>query len=332
MTLTVQGMACLGSFGAGAGALLRDAPLPAVREDGRAADADTSALKDRLPARALRQTDRFTRMALLCMLEALEDAGISRDGDLSGTGIILATGYGPATPTFAFLDSLLAHGEAAASPLSFSHSVQNIPAASLAMQLGLVCPCATFCRTDNPVAAGVSAARQWLEEARVRRVLFGAVDEHTPLLAQTSRRIAAKRRSRPDGREGARGTLPVSEGAAFFCFAPAGGGDGRGRIEEVSFHRRMGPDVAEIPASGSEGGDTVFLSGAVPRELLSRAGFRYAGKMYGNIPVAQAFDLIIALSRPQTASSGRARCCSFGARGEVACIRVRRADTREKAI
>jgi 3-oxoacyl-[acyl-carrier-protein] synthase II len=323
MSMTVLGLACLGSFGAGVGDLSRGETLAAVQEDGRAAAADLAALKERVPARSLRQMDRFTRMALLCLLQAMDDAGLRPDGDPAGTGIILASGYGPATPTFSFLDSLLAHGEQLASPLSFSHSVHNIPAASLALQLDLTGPCLTFCQRDNPVPAGLLAARQWLEEGRVDRVFFGAVDEHTPLLAAVTRRILAKRAATPASRAGLRASLPISEGAAFFCLAPAGGDARRGVITEIAFRRGAMDDCLTEAAED----EVVFLSGAVPPATASRPPARYGGSVYGNIPIAQAFDLAIALTCRDRVPSGRAFCCGVGSQGETSGIHVRQADT-----
>jgi 3-oxoacyl-[acyl-carrier-protein] synthase II len=338
----------LGSFGSGISDLLREEPLPSVREEGLAADADTTALRDRLPVRALRQMDRFTRMALLCLLNALDDANTNPEAGLPDTGIILATGYGPATPTFAFLDSLLTHGEQLASPLSFSHSVHNIPAASLAMQFGLTGPCMTFCQLDNPVAAGFLTAEQWLGEGRVRRVLFGAVDEHTPLLARTSRQIAAKRVGRPPSGTGLRATLPISEGAAFFCVGPAGETGRRGQIEDIFLQRGGSLDDLPKGADGlcppqawgrAEGScppaefkdETVFLSGAIPPAMAAAPGRLHLGKIYGNVPVAQAFDIVFALASRQCAPAGSALCCSRGSHGETACIRVRQPESQGDA-
>lgn len=319
MTMTVQGLACLGSFGAGIDDLLRGNTLPARCEDGRAADADLSALPLRVPAKSLRQMDRFTRMAFLCMLQAAEDAGVNPDGEWPDTGIILVTGYGPATPTFGFLDSLLQYGEHMASPLAFSHSVHNIPAASLAMRRNLVGPCLTLCQLDNPVAGGLLAARQWLAEGRVTRVFFGAVDEHTPFLASVTRRIAAQRATTPANREGLRAALPPSEGAAFFCLGATEGPARRGSITDIAFRRA----TADGCAPQAHEDETVFLSGAVPRKMPGAPRVRHAGNIYGNIPVAQAFDLAIALTCRERVPSGKAVCHSMGAQGETAAIRVR---------
>ncbi|MDR1686515.1 MAG: hypothetical protein LBR82_08785 [Desulfovibrio sp.] len=332
MKLAVDGTACLGSFGTGMEALLRGAPLPAVHADGRAVAADTSALKARLPARALRQIDHFSRMALLCALNALEDAGIP-ESPPRDTGIILVSGYGPATPTFEFQDSILAYGEILASPLAFSRSVQNIPAATLAVTLHLVGPCATVCRGDFPVADGLCIARQWLEEGRVERVLFGAVDEYSPLLARLTRLRVGMRASRA-GREGLRAALPVSEGAVFFCLtadkdiSAFAGKCRRGCIEDILFGRAGNIDPPDNTGVGTRGEVPVFLSGAVPRRLRALPGMRHVGHVYGNIPIAQAFDAISALSCGNGLPAGRALCLAHGTGGRTACLHVRQAENR----
>lgn len=322
MTLSIQGMSCLGSFGSGIEALVKARPLAPSQEDGRAPDADTSPLKGRLPARTLRQIGRFSRMALLCLLQTLDDADLSPETSFEDTGIILATGYGPATTTFAYLDSILAHGEEMASPLSFSHSVHNIPAATVALTIGLTGPCATVCQLAGSVAASLITARQWLDEGRVSRVLLGAVDEHTPTLAATVSRLIAERSSSAASRQGIRRTLPVSEGAVFFCLDSAREAK-RGYIGNIVMQRGAASDCEAFVAAKTRSGAPVFLSGALPRSVLALSGARHAGAAYGNLPIAQAFDMVLALESP--GADGEEACCwNFGAHGEISGITVLR--------
>jgi 3-oxoacyl-[acyl-carrier-protein] synthase II len=308
MLTAVEGLACLGSFGGGMATLLAGKPLLPAHPDGRAAEADLAPLKDRFPARALRQMDRCSRMALLCACMALEDAGLVREALPPDTGIVLATGYGPATPTFSFLDSLLTHGERMASPLAFSHSVQNIPAASLALALNLTGPCLTLCQRDAPVTLGLLTARQWLAEGRTRFVLFTAVDEHTPLLAETTRAIVAE----GGNRRGSRAGLPLGEGAACFLLAAADAPGKRGAIRDIRLGR--GPALP-LP---SPDGEALFLSGAIPPAFDALPGAVQAAPLYGNIPVAQAFDLALALAGREPA----ALCLAWGSRGVFGGLRV----------
>jgi 3-oxoacyl-[acyl-carrier-protein] synthase II len=302
MRMAVHGVACVGSFGFGPKAL-RDtlaAPVTPVFEDGRAAQADTSGLKDIFPPRSLRQMDHFTRMALLGAVRALDDAGVPPEKRNDGTALVLASGYGPAATTFAFLDSFLDVGDATASPLAFAHSVHNIPAASIVLALGLTGPCTTICQLDSPVVAALTQAFSWLEEGLAERVLLGAVEEHTPLLATTAQRIS--RRS-PSGHR-RRSALPISEGAAFFCLGRCSRQSplyGTLRIFAADWRRPL-----ECSAYGAQ---KIFCSGKV--RAFSQPDIVFAENAYGNLPVAQAFDIILALGEHELPCL----CLSFGEQG-----------------
>lgn len=287
MTLSVDGFSCVGAFGQGPEALLAALTSP----PSLVPEADTSGLAAYFPARALRGCDRFSRLALYAARLALEDAAVpcGEDGVLDGWGVILASGYGPVTPTLEFIDSIEAYGQGMASPLAFSHSVHNIPAAVIAKSLGVIGPCATICIIENPVSSGLLLAWDWLAEGRVDRVLFGAVDETTPTLARTTERIAAERpmpgyRSRKD--------YPVSDGACFFCLSRSESA-ARGRIRDVRLSA-SGADFSDVNVAGA---DFRFLSGSFSPEERAAAKAADGCAAYGNIPVAQAFDCAAALAR-----------------------------------
>jgi hypothetical protein len=150
-------------------------------------------------------------------------------------------------------------------------------------------PCAAVCLVENPVASGLLLARDWLEDNRVERVLFGAVDEITPSLVRTTERLIAGQPKRPGYLS--RKDRPVTEGACFFILSKSG--KGRGRIDDVLlefFPPTAGNDLS-LPKT-----DICFMSGAVsPEERAAHNAFD-GGSAYGNLPVAQAFDCIAALS------------------------------------
>ncbi|MDR2726543.1 MAG: hypothetical protein LBC10_00945, partial [Deltaproteobacteria bacterium] len=122
--MIIESCSCLGSFGHDAAALA--GAFSGEKNDAFFEKTDTNALKEFHPARVLRQCDHFSRLALLAASRAMAASGIT---DRAGIGIILASGYGPTLATYDFLDSLLDYGEAMASPLAFSLTVHNIPAA-----------------------------------------------------------------------------------------------------------------------------------------------------------------------------------------------------------
>jgi 3-oxoacyl-[acyl-carrier-protein] synthase II len=280
---------------------------------------DTSGLSAYIPAKALRQCDRFSRLALLGACAAMEDAGIafSPDGPcLEGIGIVLASGYGTSTPTLDFLDSILDFGESMASPLAFSLSVHNIPAAIIAKSMQILGPCAAICLVENPVASGLLLARDWLEENRVERVLFGAVDEITPSLVRTTERLIAEQQGRPEYLS--RKDRPVTEGACFFVLSKSG--NGRGRIDDVllEFSSPATNNDACLPKA-----DAYFMSGAISPEERTKHNAFDGGSAYGNLPIAQAFDCIAALALLQGNTMGRV--CSMhqdkGSRGIITISR-----------
>ncbi|WP_320007309.1 beta-ketoacyl synthase chain length factor [Maridesulfovibrio sp.] len=187
---------------------------------------DTSDLNSYFAPRRLRRVDHFTRMTMLAGCRALHDAAGTEQKDLKTTlplpedmGIVLSTGYGPSQTTFEFLDSIIDHGAGCASPLAFSHSVHNIPAATMAVFLDNPKPCTTICQLHGPLMAAVQTAGCWLNERRVNKVLLGVVDEKTPLLEDnTLRLLRAKNFS---GKQ-----LETGEGCCFFLLGPAEESDG----------------------------------------------------------------------------------------------------------
>ncbi|WP_419781051.1 beta-ketoacyl synthase chain length factor [Maridesulfovibrio sp.] len=191
----------------------------ALAEKGAAVD--TSDLNSYFAPRRLRRVDHFTRMTMLAGCRALHDAAGTVQEDLKNPlplpddmGIVLSTGYGPSQTIFEFLDSIIDHGAGCASPLAFSHSVHNIPAATLAVFLNNPKPYTTLCQSHGPVLAGLQTAGCWLNEGRVKRVLLGLVDEKTPLLEENTRRLLQAKNLSGE-------LLKTGEGACFFLLGPA---------------------------------------------------------------------------------------------------------------
>lgn len=278
MSILVEGVGVVSAAGNGLETLARSGRSAlAGRRETRPEQADTAELSRYLSSRALRRTDHFTRMTLLAAYLALEDAGLAPAPE---TGIIVATGYGPARLTFDFLDSLLDFGPDLASPQAFAHSVHNIPAATTAIMMGITGPCTTICQPDTAVAAAFLTARLWMAEGRVERVLLGAVDERTDILEDNSRRLAGEI---PAAMSGGRRVLPPGDGAVFFCLHADANQSGRAVIQNVSLS-------ANEPASGP-----VFFSGQASAARRANFASIDLSPAYGNTPVAMAFDATLAV-------------------------------------
>lgn len=233
----VAGLGVVGAFGFGPARLLsalQGSPALGVemeiageagRVPSKAMLADTGPLDTYLPKRSLRRLDHFSRLALLAACQALESDGRLAQGrngpradfEPGELGLVLATGYGASATTFAFLDSMLDHGDALSSPTLFSHSVHNIAAANIAMLLEIMGPCLTVSRFELSFASALCTALTWLREARVEAVLLGAVDEVCHVQAYCHARLLGRK---------ARQTVAPGAGAAFFLLRPPRAGKG----------------------------------------------------------------------------------------------------------
>ena len=313
MSMIIEGYYCFGSFGEVQDlvAVMKDESFPPVVHE-----TDLSALSAYFTPRTLRQCDRFSRLALLGASRALESAGLS-PADLQGGGIVLASGYGSAMPTFDFLNSLLDHGEGMASPLAFSLSVHNIPAAIVAKSLGVAGPCATVCQFGSAVASGLLLAQGWLAEGRVDRVLYGAVDEHTAVLESITAQLCREREAQ--GSFACRRKFPLGEGAAFFVLAKENAA-GMGRIESVSLSY-----APEGFVDTTLGEDLRFTSGSIPR-LAGNVAAINGNRAFGNVPIGQALNCASALHLMQEGGESKRALCLHYDSGIQSAVLLGRAD------
>ena len=210
---------------------------------------DTSDLNSYFAPRRLRRVDHFTRMTMLAGCRALHEAAATVQEDLKtplplpeDMGIVISTGYGPSQTIFEFLDSIIDHGAGCASPLAFSHSVHNIPAATMSLFLDNPKPYTTLCQLHGPLLAGLQTAGCWLNEGRVQKVLLGLVDEKTTLLENNTRRLLEKKGVAGD-------QIPVGEGACFFLLGPASG-TGNAQYGTLEFETLSAQELRETELPG----------------------------------------------------------------------------------
>lgn len=122
--------------------------------------------------RKLRRADRHVRMSCFAALDAWPETASDKN-----TGMIIASGFGPHQRGFRFLDGLLDHGDQAASPTDFSHSVHGSASAYISGLLELRGP--TFSITDFQAgfAQAVQLAQCWIHQNICEQVLVGATEE-----------------------------------------------------------------------------------------------------------------------------------------------------------
>lgn len=335
--ITVQGMGMVGGFGTGIGdfrqALSTGQSLrsvltvptgkgPVILSTFRA---DTTLLKDFVPARALRRMDSFSKMGLLAAHLALIDAGLhSTDQEASshdGLGVVIASGFGATTTAYALMDSMNNDGDACTSPTHFASSLHNTCAANIAIGLGASGPNLTISQFHLSVPSALQTARQWLMDGRVDRVLFGAVDELSEMIGYLWYRKRGMTRPDPMCPLRTHGETAIpGEGAAFFvlsCLEEAQ--PGYCTLESVTTGRF--PDRSQVRMPSSQ--DLLLLNADGRQELGSRYAAMAEGSriacytpLFGSMPAGSAFDLAagaLMLKEARVFATPGAPACDFPA-------------------
>jgi 3-oxoacyl-[acyl-carrier-protein] synthase II len=302
MNITVQGLGLVGGFGCGLQdfreALDRgESPRTnitvqtATGEATHAAlAADTNPLDRFVPKRTQRRMDHFSRMALLGAHLAMEDAGLTPE-EQGRLGIVIASGHGPTGTTLALIDSVIEGGDVCSSPIHFAGSLHNSPAANIAILLGIKGPCLTVSNFDLSVASGLMTAQTWLRQGQVDRVLFGAVDELSPLMDYLWARRAELDAPLCSGAL-AEGAVP-GEGAAFLVLS----------AREETRESYCTLDLAYTgrgPVAGTDAADLTLGLGTA-RDLQA---------VWGVGPAGPGFDLAAAAVLLKDGKGGAVSCLS----------------------
>jgi 3-oxoacyl-[acyl-carrier-protein] synthase II len=303
--LQINGLGLVGGFGCGKSDLLlalgKGLATPGqVELHGHSFplfQADTEPLENYLNKRALRRIDHFSRLALLGAFQALEDAG-QPDLNRERLGVVVASGYGALNTTFDFLDSVIADGDACASPTAFSNSVHNAAAAHISMQLQITGPNLTVSQFDQSLISGLLSAAEWLNCGRVDAVLFGVVDEYCPVLGYCWERYFGQRSDAPmQPLVFDRFSAIPGEGAAFFLLQLDTAGAAKyATIADLAMGQLSGSRPHLTPEQplllGCEGDPR---TGAVYRQQLSGGNpIACYTPLYGASPVTPGFDLAVA--------------------------------------
>ncbi len=195
--------------------------------------------------------DTFSRMALLGAHLALENA--SQEGK-SRLGVILASSYGASTSTQGLLDSILSDGDTCASPIHFANSLHQSASANLAILLDLQGPNFTVSNGWNSVASGLICAQSLLHSGHVDRVIFGAVEERSPIADLVNESLGG----------------PSQEGAAFFVLEAPNVSAGV-CIQDLHTQKTSDPKLSDETFSKSQCRARFGLSPALPAFQLAAA-------------------------------------------------------------
>jgi len=257
--------------------------------------ADTSRLKEFVPARTLRRIDPFSRLALLGSYLALADAGLA-ETEHHRLGVIIASGYGATGITYAFLKSFIDDGDICASPTYFANSVHNSAGAHVSILLGATGPNLTVSQFDLSVPSALTSVREWLLEGRVDRVLFGAVEELSELIGYAWYRQRGAPRTPMTPLWTEKETAIPAEGAAFFLFSRKEKGRAGYCTLETAITGSHANAGFPLPGSGLLllGADGRRETGRRYAVLAENARIACYSPLYGSMPAGPAFDLAAA--------------------------------------
>ena len=137
-----------------------------------------AALAEYFPRQALRRLPLYVRIGLLAAVKALQAAALWPCP--SDIPVVIGSAYSCQKTSFDFMDSILDFGPKLASPLAFSHAVNNMTAGLFSLMLQTTGTCMTVNNGQLSFAGALQTAMTLLESGKAPAVLVGAVDESDP--------------------------------------------------------------------------------------------------------------------------------------------------------
>ena len=202
----------------------------------------------RIDSKEARKMDRYTQFSVYAALEALEDAGLTReDLDPERTGVCLGTGEGGSTSIEEAVSRLVERGPSRVPPLTVAKALANFGPAQIAMNLRIHGPCQCIV---TACAAGTDAIGQSMRLIRggyADMVFSGGAEASIVRMSMASfiniqalsvRNAEPQKASRPFDRD--RDGFVMSEGAGILI------------LEEYEHARARGAKIyAEVAGFGS---------------------------------------------------------------------------------
>ena len=258
--------------------------------------ADTRPLRDHINPKKLRRINKYSKMALLAAINALDDAGIDTDKAGEDIGIVLASGHGSSSTTFSFLDDIIRMGDNLASPTKFSTSLHSAATSNVTIFLNIRGPSLTVTNFDSSGIGALIDAQMLLATGQADTILLGAVEEVNSILAYSYANICDGISQEIEPMDFEKQTAVPGEGAVFMVLTADTAAAKYGYIETPGYFADWGSVIPEQHILSSE-----IILGAngckkyapmysrVVNDLQSRR-FRSLAKTYGSVPVNQIFD------------------------------------------
>lgn len=189
----------------------------------RAGMVDPSCLKDWLSPMAARRMSPPSKMAVAAAKMAWQEAGLGDDDGKGAseemkarTAVVVATSFGPSSYSERILQQIFFEGPEAASPMLFTESVANAPAAQIALAFAALGANVTVTQREAGALVALGRGLAEITCGRADRVIVASVDEVSPVLHASLDRFGALCRGdekpRPFDRK--REGFLVAEGAA----------------------------------------------------------------------------------------------------------------------
>lgn len=129
------------------------------------------------PPGRLKILDRVSQLALSAAAQAVTDAGLAfQGGDEPRCGVYLGTGMGGAETTDAGYAILYREGSERLPPFTVVMTMNNAPAAWVALEYGLTGPCLTYSTACSSSAVAVGEAYRQIALGRIDAALAGGAE------------------------------------------------------------------------------------------------------------------------------------------------------------
>lgn len=188
-------------------------------------------MKDYLPKKQMKKTDRFTQLGLIATNEAVKDAGLSGETEEAWTvdipshrlGVSVGTAYGGVESLTDGANTIAKDPSKRMSPRLLSKSIPNAAAAALAMKYHIRGPVMTYTTACAASANAIGESMHWLKRGDVDLVLAGGTEYlFSPVVLSGLRSAGAIATEGPEDMQAwsrpfdaNRKGMVVGEGAAF---------------------------------------------------------------------------------------------------------------------
>lgn len=231
-------------------------------------------LKAWISPMAARRMSPPSKMAVVAAKMAVEESGIDA-GALRPAAVYVSTNFGPSTYSERILAQVFKENPEAVSPMLFTESVANAPAAQIALAFRSVGPNVTVTQREAGALLALSRAAVEVARGRVPMAVVAAVDEISTVLHATLDRLGALASPEDGGEEMAR---PFDRRRSGFLLAEGAGAVVLEREEDA---RARGAEPLARLRFSSSGFDP-----AAPRVSWSRAPEALADPLHARMEKA----------------------------------------------